>query len=119
MVVAGGRRQVQDAHILHVGAFAAPPFEGVVGQPEVPGGKQLLSEAVAGKGPGFAHQGPDDVAVIDVGFPLTVHPLQAFHQATLVVHFHPVGVQPDPHLLTNEPGGNGVGPAGYLARLYA
>ena len=65
---------MQDAHVLHVGAFAAPPFEGVVGQTEVAGWKQLLPEAVAGKGPGLAHQRPDDVSVIDVGLPLTAPP---------------------------------------------
>ena len=54
------------------------------------------------------------MAVIDVGFPLATHPLNAFHQVALVVHFHPVGVQPDPHLLADETGGHGVGPLGYL-----
>ena len=72
------------------------------------GGKQLLAEAVAGEGTRFAHQGADDVAVIDVGFPLAMHPLHAFHQLVLVVHFHPVGVQTDVHLLPDEAGGDAV-----------
>ncbi len=61
------------------------------------GGKQLLPEAVAGEGSGLAHQRADDVAVIDVGFPLTTHPFHAFHQVVIIVHCHPVGVQPDLH----------------------
>ena len=90
----GGRRQVQDPHVLHVGPFPAPLPQRVVGEAEVHGGKELLPEAVAGKGPGLAHQGADDVAVIDVGFTLAMHPLHPFHQVVLVVHCHPVGVQP-------------------------
>ncbi len=54
------------------------------------------------------------MAVIDPGFPLPLHPLHPFHEGTLVVHFQTVGVQPDLHLLPDEPGGNGVGAAGCL-----
>ena len=104
-------RQVQDAHVLHVGTLPAPFPEGVVGQAELLGGKQLLPETVTGEGPGLAHQGADDVAVIDAGFPFAPHPLHPFHQVVLVVHFHPVGVQPDLHLLPDEPGRHGVGAA--------
>ena len=46
----GLRRQVQDPHVLHVGTFPAPFPERVVGETELHGGKQLLSEAVAGEG---------------------------------------------------------------------
>ena len=81
----------------------------------IAGWEQLLPEAVAGKGPGLSHQRADDVTVIDVGFPFTAHPLHAFHQVVLVLHFHPVGVQPDLHLLADEAGGNGIGPTGYLS----
>ena len=92
----------------------APLPQRVVGQPEVHGGKQLLPEAVAGKGSGLAHQRPNDVAVIDVGFPLATHPFHPFHQVALVVHFHPVGVQTDLHLLADEAGGNAVAMSRYL-----
>ena len=42
----------------------------------------------------------------------------AFHQVALVVHFHPVGVQPDLHLLADETGGDGVSPTGYPLFYY-
>ena len=86
----------------------------VVGEAEVHGGKQLLPEAVAGKGSGLAHQRADDVAVIDVGFPLATHALHPFHQVALVVHFHPVGVQTDLYLLPDETGGDAVAMSRYL-----
>ena len=105
---------MQDPHVLHVGPFPTPLPERVVGQPEVHVGKQLLAEAVAGEGTGLAHQGADDVAVIDVGFPLAMHPLHAFHQVVLVVHFHPVGVQTDLYLLPDETGGYAVAMPRYL-----
>ena len=105
---------MQDPHVLHVGPFPAALPERVIGEAEVHGRKQLLPEAVAGKGPGLAHQGADDVAVIDVGFPLTTHPLHPFHQVALVVHCHPVGVQPDLHLLADEAGGDAVAMSRYL-----
>ena len=54
------------------------------------------------------------MAVIDVGFPLATHPLHAFHQVALVVHFHPVGVQTDLHFLTDETGGDAVAMSRYL-----
>ena len=38
----GGRRQVQDAHLLHVGPLAAPFPQRVVGQAELPGGERLV-----------------------------------------------------------------------------
>ena len=63
---------MQDPHVLHVGPFPTPFPERVVGQPEVHGRKELLAEAVAGEGSRLAHQGADDVAVIDVGFPLAM-----------------------------------------------
>ena len=105
---------MQDPHVLHVGTLPAPLPQRVVGQPEVHGGKQLLPEAVAGKGAGLAHQRPNDVAVIDVGFPLATHPFHPFHPVALVVHFHPVGVQTDLHLLADEAGGHAVAMSRYL-----
>ena len=105
---------MQYPHVLHVGPLPAPLPERVVGEAEVHGGKQLLAEAVAGEGSRFAHQGADDVAVIDVGFPLAMHPLHPFHLVALVVHFHPVGVQPDLHLLADEAGGHAVAMSRYL-----
>ena len=54
------------------------------------------------------------MAVIDVGLPFTAHPLHAFHQVALVVHFQTLGVQAYLHLLPDEPGGDGVGPSGRL-----
>ena len=71
-------------------------------------GKSCSTEAVAGEGSRLAHQGADDVAVMDVGFPLAMHPLHPFHQVDLVVHFHPVGVQTDVHRLPDEAGGDAV-----------
>ena len=103
---------------LHVGALAHWSIYGEhrsTGQPGTsPGGKHLLTEAVAGEGPGLAHQGPDDVAVVDPGFSLAPDPLHSFHQVALVVHFQMLGVQPDLDLLPDEPGGHGVGAAGCL-----
>ena len=86
------------------GAIYAVNGGGKVGQAEGHGGKHLLPEPVAGEGPGLAHQGADDVAVIDVGLPFTAHPLHAFHQVALVVHFQTLGVQAYLHLLPDEPG---------------
>ena len=79
-------------------------------------GEQLFPEAVAGKGPGLAHHGTDDVPVVDTGFPLAADPLHAFHKHILVVDFHPVGVQPELYLLADEAGGDRVSTAGCLDR---
>ena len=68
----------------------------------------------SGRKPRLAHQRADDVAVIDVGLPLTLHPFHAFHQVDPEVDFHSVGVHPDLHLLADETGGHRVSPAGYL-----
>ncbi len=52
--------------------------------------------------------------VVDAGLPLAPHPFHSFHEGALVVHFQVFGVQPDLHLLSDEPGGHGVGPSGCL-----
>ena len=57
------------------------------------------------------HQGAYDVAVVDPCFPLAPDPVHPFHEGALVVHFQTVGVQPDLHLLPDEPGGYSVGAA--------
>ena len=83
-----------------------------MGQPKGHGGKQLLTETVAGEGPGLAQQGADDVAVVDAGLELASDALHSFHQVAFVVNCQVLGVQPDLDLLPDEPGGNGVGAAG-------
>ena len=51
------------------------------------------------------------MAVVDPGLTLAAHAFHPFHQVALVVHFQVPGVQPDLHLLADEPGGHGVGPS--------
>ena len=53
----------------------------------------MLPEPLAGEGLGLAHQGANDVVVVDPGFPLASHPFHPFHEGTLVVHFDTVGLQ--------------------------
>ena len=67
-----------------------------------------------GEGPGLAHQGANDVAVVDVGLPLASDTFHPFHQVVLVVHFQVLGLQTDLHLLPDETGGHGVGAASCL-----
>ena len=58
----------------------------------------------------------DDVAVIDVYFPITAHPLHAFHEVALVVHFQMIGIEADLYHLANEPGRDAVAASRHLDR---
>ena len=75
----------------------------------------MLTEPVARESPRLAHEGVDDVPVIDAGFPLAPHPLHAFHQVASVEHLHGVRVQPDLHFLPDQARRHRVGPS---SRLY-
>jgi hypothetical protein len=58
--------------------------------------------AVAGKRPGFAHQGADYVPVVDMGLPLVMQARQALHQPLVVVDLQMIGIQPYRDALADE-----------------
>ena len=64
------------------------------------GREEVLPEPVPGEGPGFTHQGPDDVPVVDAGM-LSPHPLQT----RVFVGPQIVGVLVNFHLVAAQPGG--------------
>jgi hypothetical protein len=62
---AGRRRQVQDPHVLAVGAFRTTLGQHVVCAAEGQRGEEVVSVAVGGESAGLAHQRLDDMRVLD------------------------------------------------------
>ena len=74
------RRQVQELHILLVGAAGLLRHQRVVGAPIGQRRIQVFAVNVAGKGPRLAHQPVDDVPVVDVMLVLAPQARHPLHQ---------------------------------------
>ena len=101
---------MQNPYVLGVGAFAQAAAQSVVGAAKHQAGEQLFAPAVAGERPGFAHQGPDYVPVVDVRLAFVVQARQALHQPIAVIDFQLFGIQSDRDPLPDEPRWQRVGP---------
>ena len=76
------------------------------------GREEVLPEPVPGEGPGFTHQGPDDVpSMRDLCSPRTRS--RRSHHVVFVVDLQIVGVLVNFHLVAAQPGGYAVGLVGH------
>ena len=100
---------MQDTQVLQIGLGIVIGQQRIVGAAELQAGEQRFAEHVAAKGTGLAHQGMDDVPVIDP-VPLSANEsLHDRHRRALVIEFHDVGVRPYAQSATDQTRGHRVG----------
>ena len=110
---------MEQPHVLAVGALGSAGAQRIVGPTEAQRRVQVVPIAVLGKGARFAHQRPDDVAVVDAVLPVAE---QARHRQQVrgaTVDLQRFGPDPHQHRGPDQPGRHRVGVAQDLDRAEA
>ena len=103
-------RQLKNQQIFAAGrGLAVRSAQGIVGEPEARGRKQVIAVSVVGEGTRFAHQRVDDVAILDAVPALAAPPGNPFEMALGVVEVEMVRVQAHPHSFADQATVNRVG----------
>jgi hypothetical protein len=100
--------QVQDAQVLLGRPGRLPLEQQVVGHAEAAAGEQVGTVAVVSERSRLAHQGVDDVSVVDLVLATSPQTGQLGHLLVGIPELQPLGMQAGLEPLTNEPAGHRV-----------
>src|SRR6266568_3308881 len=115
----GARCQVQDPHVVAIGALWLADAQCIVDASERKTREQVVVVAVLGKGAGLADQGPDHMAIIDTMLAVAEQPRHAQQVTRTPIHLQHLGPYPYQQPGSDQSGRNRIGVAQHLDRAEA